>query len=242
MKLTSFMMRRSIQVLLFVSLTPGSVSAEEIHLKDGTKITGRVVGISDDSFQIKTSYGEIKVPRSDIISISFPENQPKKEEEKLRAIDEELNDTTYVNRTGGFEMVFPKGWKLFPEMRRGANEVVGALAAGDETLFVMITPEDYSGTLKTYAALVELQLQTQFKDYSKLSEKPAKIDGRNGVLLVMRAVNTAANNTPMKFGVFIIPYDGKMVRLTFLTVEPLFDDAVATIVKIAESYRSQKKS
>ena len=52
--------------------------AEEIQLKDGNKVTGKVIAITGDAFQIKTAYGNILVPRSEIISIGFPENGTKR--------------------------------------------------------------------------------------------------------------------------------------------------------------------
>ena len=42
----------------------------------------------------------------------------------------------------------------------------------------------------------------------------------------------------MKFLVYIVPYDGRIVRLTFFTLEPLFDDGTAVFEKMAASYRS----
>ena len=73
------MRARLLPMLMGLFLVVAAVCAEEIQLKDGTKITGRILGVNGDVFQVKTSYGEINVPRSDIISINFPENQPKPE-------------------------------------------------------------------------------------------------------------------------------------------------------------------
>ena len=50
------------------------LGAEEIQLKDGTKVTGKIVGVSGETFQVKTAYGDINIPRSQVISITFPEN------------------------------------------------------------------------------------------------------------------------------------------------------------------------
>lgn len=54
------------------------LSAEEIQLKDGSKITGKITGVDGNTFQVKTAYGEIKVPRTEIVTIQFPENSTKK--------------------------------------------------------------------------------------------------------------------------------------------------------------------
>ncbi|MGB7153320.1 MAG: hypothetical protein WBD08_03920, partial [Candidatus Acidiferrales bacterium] len=52
--------------------------ADELHLKDGTKITGTIVGYQGNSFRVKTSYGYALVDRASVVSItvSNPEAQP----------------------------------------------------------------------------------------------------------------------------------------------------------------------
>ena len=62
-----------------IALSYVPLRAEEIQLRDGTKITGKLTGITNDTFQVKTAYGDIQVPRAQVLSINFPENQPKKE-------------------------------------------------------------------------------------------------------------------------------------------------------------------
>jgi hypothetical protein len=42
--------------------------------KAGTKITGTLVSIRGETFGVKTAYGDIKVARSEVVSITFPEN------------------------------------------------------------------------------------------------------------------------------------------------------------------------
>jgi hypothetical protein len=99
--------------ILSVCLFWAPLHAEEIQLKDGTKITGKLTAISGDTFQVKTAYGDIQVPRAEVISITFPENQPKKDsaESKPRPpVDESLNGTSYKNRTANFQLAVPQGW------------------------------------------------------------------------------------------------------------------------------------
>src|SRR5260370_27719301 len=88
------------------------VRAEEIQLKDGTKVTGKLTGITNDTFQVKTAYGDIQGPRAQLISINFTENQPKKEsdaeEPKAKSpIEESLNDTTYTTETEQCHVIMP---------------------------------------------------------------------------------------------------------------------------------------
>jgi hypothetical protein len=45
----------------------------------------------------------------------------------------------------------------------------------------------------------------------------------------------------LKFVVDILPYDGRTARLTFTTLEPLFNDGLPIFNKIATSYHSTSK-
>lgn len=237
-------MRRIGCILLVASaLAAASLSAEEIQLKNGNKIEGKLTGITGDIFQIKTAYGDIKVPRSDVLTITFPENQPpKKADEKAEStvppVDDSLEGTTYRNHTANFEATVPAGWTISPELRL-SKDIVAALKSPDSTLFFLVTPEDFAGSLATYRVLVETQVQNKFKDYEKLAESEASLDGRTGTRVIFRARN-ADNNTMLKFMVYILPYEGRIVRLSFFTLEPLFNDAVPTFEKIAASYHTIK--
>ncbi len=55
-------------VLAALSLAAGA-RADEIKLKDGTKIVGTIVGFEDNSFKVKTSYGFAVVQKDQIVSI-----------------------------------------------------------------------------------------------------------------------------------------------------------------------------
>ncbi len=215
--------------------------AEELHLKDGTKISGTLTGVTGDIFRVKTAYGEIQVPRSQVVSITFSESQPNpqsSQDQVTPVVDELLQNTTYTNRTANFQLTVPQGWKLAPGLRAQTPEVAAALQSEDETLFFLFTPEKFAGNLTTYRILVETQYQTKFKDYEKLSESNIQLDGRTGIQLVWHAKNSQANDMPLKAVVYILPYDGRMVRLSFLTLEGLFNEALPIFEKIAASYHS----
>jgi hypothetical protein len=235
--------RKLILTVLLIPFSALLIRAEEIHLKDGTKINGTIISVTGDDFRVKTAYGEIQVPRQQIVSISFPENDPKgaaseSADEAVPHIDESLDGTSYINRTANFQLTVPADWALAPEIRKQSKDIAASLESPDETLFVFVTPEKFAGTLATYQVLAETQFQGKFKDYEKLSQSNVDIDGRKGVKFVWHAKNPSTNNAPMKGMVYIIPYDGRMVRLTLLTLEPLFDSAVPAFEKIAASYRS----
>jgi hypothetical protein len=109
--------------------------------------------------------------------------------------------------------------------------------SADQAHFFMVTPEIYAGSLTTYRVLAESQFQSKFQEYQRLSESETKLDGRGGLRLVFKG-KTADTKTHLEFLVYILPYEGRMVRLSFFTLEPLFDDAVPVFEKIAASYHS----
>ena len=216
--------------------------AEELHLKDGTKISGTLTGVTGDTFRVKTAYGEIQVPRSQVVSITFPESQANSQSSASQnqatpVVDELLQNTTYTNRTAGFQVTVPEGWKMAPELRAQSPDIIAALTSEDGTLFFFVTPEKFAGNLTTYRVLAETQYQSKFKDYERLSESDIQLDGRAGLRLIWHG-KAQANDMPMKAVVYILPYDGRMVRLSFLTLEPLFNDALPIFEKLAASYHS----
>ena len=63
-------MLRSIAIcLLFLTATIPAL-AEEIVLKDGTKIVGRMTGITSDKIEVETSYGKVQLNRGEDRSTS----------------------------------------------------------------------------------------------------------------------------------------------------------------------------
>ena len=219
------------------------VYGEELQLKDGTKVSGKLISVSGDIFRVKTAYGEIEIPRSQLVSVTFPENESKtaggaESSQSAPEVEESLQGTTYTNRTAGFQVTVPQGWKLATELRKQTSDIIAALQSEDGTLFFFVTPEKFAGNLSTYRVLAETQYQMKFKDYEKLSESDIKLDGRPGARMVWHAKNPAANDAPIKAIVYFIPYDGRMVRLSFLTLEPLFNDSLPIFEKIAGSYHS----
>jgi hypothetical protein len=239
------MSRRHLIWVFGVYLFCAPLRAEEILLKDGTKITGKLTAISGDTFQVKTAYGDIQVPRAEVVSITFPENQPKKDsaESVVRPpVEESLNGTAYKNRTANFQLTVPQGWLLAPELRQETPAIVASLKSPEEIYFLVVTPEKFSGTLTSYKGLAELQYQTKFKDYEKLSETSVQMDGRTGIRMIWHGKNPSANDAPLKGLVYILPYESRMLRLTFLTVEPLFDEGLPVFEKIAASYQTMAAS
>jgi len=238
--------RKYVLTLIFASVffcLPAQ--AEEFLLKDGTKITGTLTGVSGGNLQIKTAYGDISVPRAQIISITFTENQPKTSEPAassgaVRPVMESLHDGKYINQSGGFTVTLPADWKLAPDVLGSAPSLVAALASADETRLFLVTPENFVGTADTYRVLVETQIKTNFTDYQELEQNDVTIDGRKGLRMV--SVGTKkSSGTQFKFLIFIVPYEGRVMRLTFLTLVPFFNDALPVFEKIAASYQTLPK-
>jgi hypothetical protein len=74
---------KSILGLAFLSLlfTASAARADEIRLKDGTKIIGTIVGFENDSFRVETSYGFALIQKDKVADISIiatkKESEPK---------------------------------------------------------------------------------------------------------------------------------------------------------------------
>lgn len=79
-------MKRAIQTIamvgLLVPLVPLATQADELKLKDGTKIAGSIVGFEDNSFKVKTSYGFALVQKDQVVSITIADTPKKPESEK----------------------------------------------------------------------------------------------------------------------------------------------------------------
>jgi hypothetical protein len=75
------MSRRVSLALSFVVLASlfhvATVAADEIKLKDGTKIIGTIVGFEDSSFKVKTSYGFAFVQKDQVDSITVIDDSKK---------------------------------------------------------------------------------------------------------------------------------------------------------------------
>jgi len=71
----------SIAVITLFGLCP-ILRADELKLKDGTTITGTIVGFEENSFKVKTTYGFAEVQKDQVVSIVISAAAKKKESEK----------------------------------------------------------------------------------------------------------------------------------------------------------------
>ena len=54
-----------------ILLAPHSACADDLKLKDGSKVSGTIVGFEENSFKVKTSYGFAIVQKDQVVSISM---------------------------------------------------------------------------------------------------------------------------------------------------------------------------
>jgi hypothetical protein len=73
-----------------VLLAPQSVLADDLKLKDGSKVSGTIVGFEENSFKVKTSYGFAIVQKDQVVSISMSATDTTSgaSTEKLAPVDE----------------------------------------------------------------------------------------------------------------------------------------------------------
>jgi hypothetical protein len=83
-------MKRGAQFLAAIPLLACSASlllsrataADELKLKDGSKISGTIVGFEENSFKVKTSYGYAVVQKDQVVSINMSDAPAKPDNEK----------------------------------------------------------------------------------------------------------------------------------------------------------------
>lgn len=223
--------------------------AEEISLKDGTKIVGHMTSVAPDKIEVETSYGKMQIKRSDVLTISFPENgasanaaQPSSSQgATLNAVapklDESLNGLVYVNRTAKFTLTMPPDWVIAPELRHGP-EILAGLASRDKLRFLLVAQEEYPGSLESYKELTMLGARRNLASFEELSESPATIDGKPALLIFYRGNLAKASNLPVEFVSAIVVSGKTYTKVTAWCVEPLFHDMQPAFEKVLNSYRS----
>src|SRR6201981_4189802 len=63
-------------------VSPPPTHADELKLKDGTKIVGTIVGFEENSFKVKTNYGFAVVQKDQVLSISITDSAKKPDAER----------------------------------------------------------------------------------------------------------------------------------------------------------------
>jgi hypothetical protein len=82
-------MRRLPHLALALLVAVSAARADELRLKDGTKVVGTIVGFEDNAFKVQTSYGFALVRKDQVVSISVsPASEKKAATEKKNAAPE----------------------------------------------------------------------------------------------------------------------------------------------------------
>jgi TonB family protein len=240
-----------------------SLHAEEILLKDGSTIVGRIVAVNGDTFEVQMKYSRIEVNRTDIVSITFPENQPAHEATPAtpvlpqapaeRKVTQSLAGTTYTNSSSHFVLTVPDGWRTNDQLAEKISASVGALSSTDGSSNIIIQWNADSNDPKQLAQMLDSMFKSSFEGYQKISELPVTIDGQLGDSLVFRAIiavgnvsaqagtDSAATTTlkiPAKYLVTMIKARGGTMIIMCIAPETFFDKMQPAFTQITASFRS----
>lgn len=70
--------------LLAMLVSTAAAHADEIRLKDGTKITGTIVGFENDSFRVETAYGYALIRKDKVADINITAAKPESTPESMK--------------------------------------------------------------------------------------------------------------------------------------------------------------
>lgn len=186
-------------LLHFLYFLCPSANADELKLKDGTKIIGTIVGFEDNSFKVQTSYGFALVRRDVVASITLSEpakelpksaqtapapaktEAPPPRPEPPSPIREEVEGNAYTNHTYGFRMYKPPSWRLIEGAHKLLPNAVVAMGTSDETTLFVVSREPFTGTLDNYVAATSRRLRSTYENYRALDEKKIAIAGQPAI-------------------------------------------------------------
>jgi hypothetical protein len=237
-------MRRILSTLPLFLVFVLTAAAEEIVLKDGTKIVGRMTGVTADKIEVDTAYGKMAFKRSDILTINFPENGAgaapdatgKKEAPAPNVnVEESLRGTQYLNKTGKFALTLPSGWKIDPKLGHSQAMLAG-LSSSDDMRFLTVTQEQFNASLEGYKGLLEFKYRKTFGGYEEISQSAVTIDGKSALLISFRGTLPQAGLPPVQYLVAIIPSGTTYTRVATWCAEPLFHETQPTFEKILSSF------
>jgi len=236
------MLRSFILCLLLLTAALPAL-AEEIVLKDGTKIVGHMTGITSDKIEVETSYGKVQLNRADIVTITFSENSSGKAPDAASAkpplpkLDESLTGTQYINRTGKFSLTLPPEWAIDPNLRN-VPSTLAALSSKDKMRYAMVVQEEYPGSMESYREVTMLSARRTLSNFEELAHSESTIDGKPALLVFYRGTVQKSNNLPVEFLSALIQSGNTYTKVTVWCIEPLFHDMQPAFEKIVASYRS----
>ncbi len=261
--------------LLGVLFFAATTSADELRLKDGSRIVGTIVGFEENSFKVQTSYGFAVVRKDQVVTIvvagaeraagaekkapekkppepppakgvapaepqakadpiasepaaptpapapskppeknplatpvkSLASTAPAKASEKNSTpatpavarkqqapppapapvkpapppvpeqIREEVSRNSYANLTFGFRMYKPPDWEVIEGARKMLPSTITAMGTSDETTYLLIVQEPFSGPVEPHVAAMERRLNELLDNYRPLGEKQIAVAG-----------------------------------------------------------------
>jgi hypothetical protein len=175
-------------------------SADELRLKDGTKIVGTIVGFENDSFKVETSYGFALVRKDKVASIiladakpadaakkpappaaakaeSPPAAEPRPAPPRPEPMREEVDGTSYINHTFGFRLYKPPRWQVIEGARKMLPGALVAMGTSDETTLLVVSREPLRASHDEQAAATERRLRQTFENYRPLAEERLSVAG-----------------------------------------------------------------
>ncbi|MHB8541766.1 MAG: energy transducer TonB [Candidatus Acidiferrales bacterium] len=232
------------------------VEGEQVSLKDGTKIVGKVTALDGDTFTVQTSFSKMQIPRTQILSITFSENgqtTPPVTTIVPRAVDQSISGGVYTNGTGHFTLTVPDGWQPSDALARKVSGAIGAVTAPDRHEMVIIQTLPAGGTAKEEVQILESTFQSSFEGFEKLSESSDRIDGVEADMISFRAIIAIGNvrtqggtdepadttiKAPIKYLVVVLPEPSETVMLMCVAPDALYAQSEPTFRQIVASFHS----
>ncbi len=194
--------------LLFI-FAPSLSFADELKLKDGTKVVGKIVGFEGESFKVETSYGFALVRRDKVASISIVDEnkteaakaEPAKSEAAKPAPStqtqraaapptpppvepvnrETVEGTSYINHTYGFQMYKPPSWRVIEGAQRLLPSAIVAMGTNDESTLLVLGRTRQAVALDAHVAATDRQLRQVYGNYRVLSDQRTVVAGMPAV-------------------------------------------------------------
>src|ERR1700722_5614350 len=140
-----------IALIALFALRP-ALRADELKLKDGTTITGTIVGFEENSFKVKTSYGFAEVQKDQVISIVISATAKKKESEKK---SEPASDSSSASATASDAAKVSKSAPAKTPVKNSATTATSAApsdAASSHSAPTVATKPATNASAPSYAA------------------------------------------------------------------------------------------
>ena len=199
-------MKRALLCLtgLFLVVTPRGVSADELRLKDGTKIVGNIVGFEGDAFKVETSYGFALVKKDKVASIIVAEAKPPASPPPAKTnpppiapavnpapatapplarpveapMREAVEGTRYTNLTYSFQLYKPPSWSVIEGARKTLPTAIVAMGTDDQTTIFIVGREPLQRAIEQHAAANERRLRELYENYRSLGERRTTVAGQ----------------------------------------------------------------